>query len=101
MILNSIRIQLYNREEFVNFKNAFDAKIINLEKLIQIYSSNPVFILEKLEDIYHKFKTNLNQHLRKQNNRKKENLEDEYKNLLKQIETKYIFSFKTLKKKWI
>ena len=98
MILNSIRIQLYNREEFVNFKNAFDAKIINLEKLIQIYSSNPVLILEKLEDIYHKFKTNLNQHLRKQNNRKKENLEDEYKNLLKQIETKYIFSFKTLKK---
>ena len=99
MILNTIRIQLKNKDEYINFKEAFYAKILNLEKLVEIYSENPILILEKLDDIYQKFKTNLNnQYLKKTNNKKKVKLKDEYKKLIKQIEDKYIFSLKTLKK---
>ena len=97
MVLNTIRIQLKNNDEY-NFKKAFNEKIINLEKLIQNYSVNPIIILERLDDISNKFNTNLNQHLRKKNNKNKFKLKDEYKRLLKQIEKKYLFSLKTLKK---
>ena len=95
MILNSIKVKLKNNDETFNFKEMFEKKINNLEKLIQIYTENPVTILLKLEGIYHKYKRNIKEQYRKKNNEKEE---EEYSKLIKQERKKYFFSIKTLKK---
>ncbi len=97
IIINSIRIKLKSGEESIDFKSYFELKILNLEKLIQMYSENPVSILSKLDRIYNKYKKEIKEFMKKQNNEKEE-LEDKYKSLIKQIHKKTIFTKKTLKK---
>ncbi len=97
IIVNSIRIKLKNGEESIDFKSYFESKIINLEKLIQMYSENPVTILSKLERIYHKYKKEIKDFMKKQNSDKEE-IEDKYKTLIKQIYKKSLFTKKTVKK---
>ena len=97
IIINSIRIKLKNGEESIDFKTFFESKILNLEQLIQLYSENPVTILSKLEHIYYKYNKEIKEFMKKQNNEKEE-LEDKYKSLIKQIHKKSIFTKRTLKK---